>query len=328
MLSFPDFKAKKVIVVFAKYGEKFSFKNDNLIVEDSTKKVILQDSCHRIFSLWIVGNCTITTGLLERSKKFAFSILMLNYSFRLLGIWNSQVEGNYLLRKKQYDFSNIDLARFLVHNKIQNQSLLLKSIRKKDEHIKDAIHLLQTYKDSIWDSKNIQHLMGIEGIASKVYFKNYFSELPYNGRKPRVKCDPINVILDIGYTKLFYVVENMLNLYGFDIYKGILHQNFYKRKSLVCDLQEPFRCIVEKMIKNAYNLKQFKEEDFEHKDYKYFLSFDKNKYYTDWLLRGILEHNNDIFLYIRDYYRAFIREKDIKDYPEFFISDLHTKEPL
>lgn len=319
MLSFPDFKAKKIIVIFANYGEHFSFKNDNLLITDSTTKVILQDSCYKIFSIWIVGNCTITTGLLQRSKKFGITILMLNYSFRILGSWNSQTEGNFLLRKKQYDFQNQDLGKFIIHNKITNQLSLLKDTRNKDIETKESIHLLQLYKDKLWETKNIQQIMGVEGVASKIYFKHFFKELSFNGRKPRVKTDPLNVILDIGYTKLFYLIENLLNLYGFDIYQGFLHQNFYKRKSLVCDIQEPFRPLVDKLIKKGFGLKQFKEEDFICKNYQYSLNINKNKYYTDWLLKGILEHKNDIFLYVQKFYRSFIKNDEIKNYPEFLL---------
>ncbi|MDR0407415.1 MAG: type V CRISPR-associated endonuclease Cas1 [Campylobacteraceae bacterium] len=320
MLSFPDFKAKKIVVIFAKYGEHFSFKNDNLLVTDNAKNVILQDSCYQIFSIWIVGSCTISTGLLERSKKFGITILMLNHSFRLIGSWNAATEGNFLLRKKQYDFQNQNLANFIIYNKITNQITLLKNIRHKDGELENAIHLLQNYKENVWDAKSIQQLMGIEGASSKLYFKHIFAKLPFKGRKPRTKSDPLNVVLDIGYTKLFYFIECLLNLYGFDIYQGFLHQNFYKRKSLICDLQEPFRPLVDKIIKNAYGLKQFKEEDFIYKNYQYFLDIEKNKYYTKWLLDGILEYEDAIFLYVQKFYRAFIKNDEIKNYPEFLLT--------
>ena len=150
--------------------------------------------------------------------------------------------------------------------------------------------------------------------------------MEWKGRKPRAKRDPINVLLDIGYTFLFYLVENMLNLYGFDIYKGVYHQFFYQRKSLACDLVEPFRCIVDKQIKNAYNLNQIKTDDFEFKNGQYFLKYKKSKDYTRLLLQAIVEYKEDIFLYTQGYYRAFIREKAINDYPVFLINQSVKKE--
>jgi len=74
MLSYPDFKEKTIVVVFTNEGQRFSFQNDNLIVTDADEKVILQTTCYRMLALWIVGHCVVTSGLLERSKKFAFPI--------------------------------------------------------------------------------------------------------------------------------------------------------------------------------------------------------------------------------------------------------------
>jgi len=85
MLSYPDFKEKTVVIVFSTEGQKFSFLNDNLIVKDSDENTVLQTTCYRLLALWIVGGCSITSGLLERSKKFAFPILLLSYSFRCIG---------------------------------------------------------------------------------------------------------------------------------------------------------------------------------------------------------------------------------------------------
>ncbi len=113
------------------------------------------------------------------------------------------------------------------------------------------------------------------------------------------------------------MVENMLHLYGFDVYQGVYHRNFYQRKSLVCDLQEPFRCIIDQQIKRAYNLGQIKEEDFVFEKGQYKLQYKKNKEYTRWLMRSIIEYKSEIFLYCQKYYRCFIQEKPIEEYPTF-----------
>ena len=121
MLSLPDFREKHLVISFAREGQKVSFKNDNLIITEKNGDVVVQTTCHKLFSLWIIGSTTITSGLLERSKKFGFSIFMLSYSNRQYGSWNSAVEGNFLLRHKQYSYNNLELARYLVETKIANQ---------------------------------------------------------------------------------------------------------------------------------------------------------------------------------------------------------------
>ena len=73
----------------------------------------------------------------------------------------------------------------------------------------------------------------------------YFDNVQWNGRKPRIKSDYVNVVLDIGYTMLFNIVDAMLQVYGFDTYYGVFHKCFYMRKSLVCDIMEPIRPIID-----------------------------------------------------------------------------------
>jgi CRISPR/Cas system-associated exonuclease Cas4 (RecB family) len=43
--------------------------------------------------------------------------------------------------------------------------------------------------------------------------------------------------------------------------------------------------------------------------------------YTGWLLQEIMKYKKDMFVYVQKYYRAFMKEKPIKDYPEFLIKE-------
>ncbi len=321
MLTAPDFKEKTLALIFCTEGQKFSFQNDNLLVKDKDDRIVLQNTCHRLQALWFVGSGSITTGLLERSKKFGFPILNMNQSMKHIGLWNSQTEGNFLLRKKQYTLETFHIAKHIIKNKIDNQLENLNYFRSKSDGCKVAISLLKDYSQEVMTANDLAGLMGLEGIAAKVYFKEFYKDNNWKGRKPRVKSDPLNVILDIGYTFLFNIVENMLHLYGFDIYQGVCHTNFYNRKSLVCDIQEPFRCIVDKIIKRAIDLGQFKESDFEISKSQYVLKHEKSRSYTQWLLKSILEYRMDLFNYCQQYYRAFIREKSIDQYPIFKIKN-------
>jgi CRISP-associated protein Cas1 len=321
MLSLPDFKEKNIIICFASEGQKVSFKNDNLMIFDKEEKLVLQATCYKIFSLWIVGQTTMTTGILEKSKKFAFSIYNLSYSHRPIGLWSSATEGNYLLRRKQYEFNDLSIARHLVQNKISNQIELLKSIRQKGSDLKEAIDKMERYALAVNATLDMQSLLGMEGVASRLYFSCWYGSMGWKGRKPRAKNDIINTTLDIGYTYLFNIVECMLNLYGFDLYQGVYHRCFYQRKSLVCDIVEPFRCIIDKQLKRAHGLKQFQSDDFVERKGQFFLKPDKNKDYTRWIIQSILEHKQEMFSYVQEYYRCFMRNKPIKQYPVFNIKE-------
>ena len=65
--------------------------------------------------------------------------------------------------------------------------------------------------------------MGIEGVAAKIYFSQIFDNIKWNGRKPRIKSDYVNVLLDIGYNLLFNFIEAIAKSFGFDTYCGYSH---------------------------------------------------------------------------------------------------------
>lgn len=125
---------------------------------------------------------------------------------------------------------------------------------------------------------------------------------------PRTKLDITNLLMDIWYSFLYNFIESNLNLYGFDIYKGFYHKLFFERKSLVCDLVEPFRCIIDKQIKKMYNLSQINKDDFILSKGEYKLLLDNRNHYTRLLLNPILEYKEQIFYYVKNYYRAVIKE--------------------
>lgn len=316
MLTKPDFLEKKVILVFTKDKEKISFKNDNLIITTHEGKIKFQLSCYNLFAIFIVGDITLTSGIISRSKKFGFSIILFTPGFKVYSTINFTLEGNFLLHEKQYTTTKSnEIAKQLIINKITNQKDFLKKLRNKE--LKDSIKKLDETIDKL-AANNFDNyeIMGLEGTSAKIYFNRMFKEFNWQGRQPRVKRDKINLLMDIGYTVLFNYIEAILNIYGFDIYKGNLHKEFYKRKSLVCDIIEPFRPIVDYKIRKMINLQQIK-------DYKFTLY--KGQYQLDWhcsnnfvtlILEEILQYKTNIFDFIQQYYRWFMKNENIIKFPK------------
>lgn len=320
MLTAPDFRMKQIVIILTNQGEKLSFKNDNIVVTDVNGDIKHQSTCYRLFALFIVGNITITSGVLQRADKFGFTLVLMAQSLRVLGIWGSKTEGNVILRKKQYDYTGMAIAKRLVANKITNQLTVLCNIRKKSTTLRTAIQNIRIYSNDLEIKElNLQELLGIEGIASRSYFQSIFEEYNWVARRPRVKHDTVNCLLDIGYTMLFSFVEALLSIYGFDNYCGVYHRQFYQRKSLVCDIVEPFRPIVDARIRKAFSLGQIKLEDFVVEQGQYRLFGNRAKPYLAWLLDALLVQREDIFLYVQQYYRAFMQDKPINEYPYYLI---------
>ncbi len=316
MLSYPDFKQKQIVFAFVSRGDKLFFRNDNIIIKND-EGIRHQSSAYKLFALFIVGNMSITTGLLQRAKRFGFSIFLMTHSFRLYGSLLSGIEGNFLLRSKQYHYKGDEIARYLIENKINHQIEQLTKRRQKSEALIDAISQLKTYHANIsLQQPDAQNLLGIEGSASKLYFKHMFDNVRWNGRLPRAKRDSVNVLLDIGYTLLFHMIDALLNIYGFDTYKGVYHKEFYQRKSLVTDIMEPFRPYIDARIRKAFALDQVHERDFMKIDEQYILSYQKSKPYVGFLLDEIVKRKDVMFLFVQRYYRAFMKELPVAQYPK------------
>lgn len=319
MLNANDFKKKQIVFLFTNEGDKLSFLNDNIIVKNKEGGIKYQSTCYRLFMICVVGNISITSGLIQRSKKFGFSICLMTTTFKVYEILGARMEGNTLLRKHQYEYTENDIGRKIEQNKIKNQSQILKNIRGKNQIMKEGIELLDKMVVQLEQQLEYLEVMGIEGNAARVYFSRVFDNVDWKGRKPRIKNDYVNVTLDIGYTMLFNIVDAILQVYGFDTYYGVFQKCFYMRKSLVCDLMEPIRPVVDYQVRKSINLGQCKENDFEVINNRWCLKYKSNPQYIQFLMNAILEYKDDIFLYIQQYYRFFMKRKSVSEIPVFII---------
>ena len=318
MLEKDDFNNKQIIVVFSSKGEKLSYKNSNMVINDKEGNVKYQISCYRIFSVFIIGEYSITSGMIKHAQRFNYNISMFTTNFRLYGSIGNRMQGNTLLHRKQYTYNGNEIATHIVIDKIQSEINVLKEKRQKTPACKEGISKLQGYIEKIKrDNLDIDSLRGIEGNAAKIYFANVFDFISWKGRRPREKRDIINSCLDIGYTMLFSMVEALLKIYDFDIYCGVYHREFYMRKSLVCDIMESMRTIVDNAVKKAITLKVIKEDDFKIYQGQYQIKYKKAPILISYIMNQLMDEKERMFLYVRAYYRSFMKEKPISEYPCF-----------
>ena len=317
MIDVCDYMEKQILFVILENDEKISFLNDNIVIKDKEGKIKHQSTCYRLFAVFLVGEASLTTGIIQRAKRFNFSILLFTKSFRLYEVIGGNKDSNTILHKVQYEYNGLEIAKKIIENKIINQIFILQSNREKDKDIQEAIRKMKECVSGLKGAQTVQEVMGREGVASKIYFSRHFTNVFWQTRIPRLKIDYINSILDVGYTVLFAFIESILSIYGFDLYCGVLHRMFYMRKSLVCDLVEPFRPIIDQQIKKSINLKQFKEEDCLVQDGKWVLKWEESSKYVTVFLKCLLLYKKEIFIYIQSYYRAFMRRKKIEDFPVF-----------
>ena len=321
MISALDFKKKQIVFVLFNEGEKMSFSNDNIVIKTPDNKIKFQCSCYRLFMVYAVGNCSITSVVISKAKKFGFFIAFMTSGFRLYSVIGAEKDSNTLLKINQYTYDGIELAKHITKNKITNQWKSIGFVRDKSDSQVEAIKTIKQYVPKVDECKNLNEIMAYEGLSAKLYFKNHFNNVLWQGRQPRVKRDITNSVLDIGYTLLFAFIDSLLSAYGFDTYKGVMHRQFYMRKSLVCDLVEPFRPLIDIQVKKSINLKQIKEDDFLLIKGQYRLKWNCSAKYVQFLMKPIMEEKDSIFLYIQSYYRAFMKKSEVDKFPVFDIGE-------
>ena len=288
-------------------------------LEGDKKKTLTKFPFQKLLALFIIGHITVTTPLIDKCKKYGVALVVMKPNLRPVFFLANSAEANYLLRKKQFEYSTEDLsiAKCIVYNKVLNQKAALAKTRKKDSYTVDAIKQCDAALDTLPDIDEYNQLMGLEGTVAKTYFSAYYQNQNWKGRHPRMKSDVLNVTLDIGYSILFNFMESFIRMFGFDLYVGVYHRLWFKRKSLVCDLMEPFRCIIDHATLLAFNRKQFSEKDFKLIKQEYHLKYENCADYYKVFYDELIAKKMDIFKFVQQYYRCFMGCKSVKEYPIF-----------
>lgn len=317
MLTLPDFKEKKILFINAEYGADNSLQlNSDNIRFARDGEVINQVSCHSIFAVFIMGDMTVTTALIKKMVSYGISVFFLNHNFSTRAAVMAAAEGNFLLRQKQYTNTNsLNIAIKIIANKIGNQESVLKKYKTRYE-----VKVFERAREMLKNVGDNQQLLGIEGNVGKEYFKSFFGPIGWSRRAPQTKEDITNLLLDIGYTYLFNYCDALLRLFGFDTYKGYYHQLFFQRKSLVCDVMEPIRPIIDYQLLKSFHLKQIKEKDFVFKNgrFEFKDGFKTSKIYSSIFLEAINDNRKEIYSYILGFYRYSMDEIKYK-FPYFKI---------
>ena len=323
MFTHKDIEMRTIFVVNCIDHERsLRVSNGELMLEEldgDKKKTLTKFPFQKLLALFVIGHITVTTPLIDKCKKYGVALSVMKPNLRPVFFWANSAEANYLLRKRQFEFSPDDLTvgKALIYNKVLNQKSNLQKTRRKDQATIEAISQCDAALDTIADITDYNQLLGLEGTVSKTFFAAYFQQNNWKGRHPRVKSDALNVTLDIGYTILFNFMESFIRMFGFDLYVGVYHRLWFKRKSLVCDVMEPFRCIIDHATLLAFNRKQFSEKDFVLTKQEYHLKYEKCSDYYRVFCDALIDNKMQIFSFVQQYYRCFMGRKSAKEYPIF-----------
>lgn len=197
------------------------------------------------------------------------------------GRLEGQENGNVLLRKTQYRFSDAEckslkIARNMLLGKVHNERYVLEralrdhAIRVDEDKLNHASQLLQKSMGYIRDCSGLDELRGYEGEAASVYF-GVFDELilqgkesfSFTGRNRRPPLDRVNALLSFAYALLANECAGAAYSAGLDPYVGFLHRDRPGRKSCALDLMEELRSpVAERFVLTLINKRQLNAEGF------------------------------------------------------------------
>lgn len=136
------------------------------------------------------------------------------------------------------------------------QDIISEKIRKQSDFLLKTGHEIQAEMLSGYVSQvEIADASNREGHAAKVYFNALF------GMDFTRSADiPINAALNYGYSLILSAFNREIAANGYLTQIGIFHCNAFNPFNLACDLMEPFRVLVDRMVYTMRPTRFEKEE--------------------------------------------------------------------
>jgi CRISPR-associated protein Cas1 len=198
------------------------------------------------------GNVQVSAQALRSLFERDIDVFHFSYGGWLLGMTTGLPSKNVMLRIRQTTAAargEIDAPRRMIAGKIRNCRVLLR--RNGGESVARTVGQLAALAQQAERATGLPELLGIEGVAARLYFEAFpalverATELPgvaFTGlRNRRPPTDVVNCLLSFCYGMLTKEVMAACLAVGFDPYVGLLHRPRFGRPALALDLAEEFR---------------------------------------------------------------------------------------
>ena len=201
------------------------------------------------------GN-TVSTGALASLGFWDVDVLVMTQRGRPVAMLRSLDDDSHVkTRLCQYEAltngKGVSIAKQIVSSKMRGQNILLEKydLQTHDEEV-------ITSKIEKLESSDLSHVRGklntIEGHFTKPYFNQIFRLLPEKlrpkGRRKFKAYDGTNNIFNLAYEVLSWKVHRAVIRAKLEPFLGFLHSVQYGKPSLVCDLQELYRYLVDDFV--------------------------------------------------------------------------------
>ena len=186
--------------------------------------------------------------LINNKIKLIFCDEKHNPAGEVIPYYGSFNTSKKILKQTNWKEERKDLVwQQIVKIKIHNQAMVLKELK-----IENYEKLLEFETQVLPGDKTNR-----EGHAAKVYFNLLFGKKFIRGEN-----DNINSSLDYGYTIMLSTMNKEIVSKGYITQLGINHRSEFNQFNLACDLMEPFRPLVDKIVYENCNLELNKNQKY------------------------------------------------------------------
>jgi len=260
--------------LYINQDDVFIGKNDERL-QVKAKNQILQDvPLIHLDGVVILGRATISPAAISELLQRKIPLTFLSDTGHFLGKLEPELTKNIFVRDAQWKAAGetphaIHVVRGFIRGKLKNYRISLSQTKREhpELNLTSAIDQIANIIPKLDKTENIDSLRGLEGAGSAAYFGVFQQLIRADGftfkARHRPATDPVNSLMNFGYTLLRHDVQSAINIVGFDPYLGYLHVQRYGRVGLAFDLMEEFRPLVaDNMILNAINRRVLTPNDF------------------------------------------------------------------
>jgi len=201
----------------------------------------------------VFGNVQLSAQLMRAAFSREIPVCWFSYGGWFQGIANGLPSKHVELRRRQVGIASqagLPIARRMIQGKIRNCRTFLRRNSRVDAS--RVLAQLEALADQALAAKSLESLLGIEGVAARLYFGAFAGMLrnddlgtfDVKGRNRRPPRDPVNCLLSYGYSLLTKDLTATVLGIGFDPYLGMYHRPRFGRPALALDLAEEFRPLI------------------------------------------------------------------------------------
>ncbi len=235
------------------------------------------------------GDGSITFESLEWLSLQGVSLIQIDWKGQVSCVGGADYAANFDLVKRQLEMQDsaksFAFSKWLILEKIQNSYETIKHISNNAPEAQPMLQKIKEQANALKKSPpgNLASLLAVEGIAAAAYFRYWYTlSLRWKGlgRKPvpeewlrigtRIGSNdknqgakhPVNAILNYAYGVLESQIRGHIVAAGLNPRIGYIHMNVKNRDSLIYDLMEPVRPIMDQKILEFVLNRTFSPDDF------------------------------------------------------------------